>query len=75
MSLCGTKISRVRARLGSKGDCVLPSTYLAGDPFLPPPRSEVHCQAASETTADGGDYCRVGELTAVYPFEPWRARC
>ena len=50
MSLGGTNVSRVRARLGSKGDCVLKCTYLAGDPFLPTPRSnEVHCQAASES--------------------------
>ena len=68
MSLCGTHVSRVRAELGSKGDCVLKSTYLAGDPFLPPPRSnKVHCQAASKGTAGCEDYCGVGELTAVYP--------
>ncbi len=67
MSLCDTYVSRVRAGLGSKGDCVLKSTYFAGDPFLPPPRAnEVHCQAASEKTAGGGNYCRVGGLTAVY---------
>ena len=61
MSLCGTYVSRVRAGLGSKGDCVLKSTYLAGDPFLPPPRSnEVHRQAASEIRAGGGDYLPSG---------------
>lgn len=59
-------LARVPAGLGSKGDCVLKITYLAGGPFLPPPRSnEVHCQAASEKTAGCGDYRRVGELTAV----------
>lgn len=65
-SLCDTYVSRGRAGLGSKGDCVPKGTYLAGDPFLPFPRSnEVHCQAASEKTAGCGDYRRVGELTAV----------
>ena len=61
-------VSRVRARLGSKGNCVLKSTYLAGGSFLPPPRSDrVHCEAASEKTAGRGDYCRASELTAGYP--------
>lgn len=70
MSLCGTYVSRVRAGLGSKGDGGLSSTYLAGDPFLPLPRSnEVHCQAACEKTAGCRDCCRVGEMTAVYPHD------
>ena len=56
-------LARVRAELGGKGDCVLKSTYLAGDPFLPPPRSdEVHSQAASEKSAGGGDLLSSGRI-------------
>lgn len=47
VSLCGTYVSRVRAGLGSKGDCVPKSTYSAGGPFLLPRSNKVHCQAAS----------------------------
>lgn len=74
LSLCGTNVSRVRAELGSKGDCVLKSTYLAGDTFLPSPRSnEVHCQAASKMRQVAESFCRAAECDSSVASRPWRA--